>query len=354
MDWEQVIDWKILGEEIRDRANPYQAIWQKLEKEYALPKPHSQAEQAADIAKWEEEEGERLMRDTDGVRELLRRVYKDPAVPRVKKDYYKQLLLEAYPAGLTTALALYDGEEKEYAKRFLGEEVVPMTTKEIRDVMAQKKYVRILSGGGYVKAIDGRYLNEPVKATEFITQVGDCTPIPGSGEKVTVGKNPDGTLKYGYIQIYQCKREHPVYLKPVDPNLKVDPLELKHGIEVEMEHTEDFEVARTIALHHLAEHSYYYTHLIKMEEDLKNLDKTMQPILEFVNRIPETEIRPETMAPFEPRIVKPMMTAPSAHVEELASTRGSAEIMKLAKEHRIPLGTKIKMITALIQKGVPI
>lgn len=347
------LDWETIGGEVADRANPYQVIWQKLQDEYGISKPPSLKEIGLKLARWEQEEAENLMRDKEGVRELLRRIYKDPMVPETKKAYYKNLLLETDPAGLATALALYNGEEKEFAKRFLGEEVVPMATKEIQQMVAQKKYIRILSSGGVIKAIDGRYLEEPVKATEFVSQVGDCTPIPGSGEKVAVGKNPDGTIKWGYIQIYQCKREHPVYLKPVDPNLKVDPLELKHGIEVEMEHTEDYEVAKKIALQHLSEFPYYYTHLLKMEEEMKKLERTMQPILEFVSKIPEAEIRPETMAPFAPKL-EPMVTAPSARVEELATIHSSAEITKLAKQNNIRIGSKIKMISDLILKGVSI
>ena len=40
--------------------------------------------------------------------------------------------------------------------------------------------------------------------------------------------------------------------------------ELKIGIEVEREHTDDLEVAKKIALDHLAEDSKYYTKLKKV------------------------------------------------------------------------------------------
>lgn len=46
----------------------------------------------------------------------------------------------------------------------------------------------------------------------------------------------------------------------------VDPEQLKMGIEVEKEHTTNPEVARLIALAHLAEDELYYTHLKKMED----------------------------------------------------------------------------------------
>lgn len=47
----------------------------------------------------------------------------------------------------------------------------------------------------------------------------------------------------------------------------VDPKELEKGIEVELEHTDDKEEAKKIALDHLAEFDDYYTRLIKMETD---------------------------------------------------------------------------------------
>ena len=49
----------------------------------------------------------------------------------------------------------------------------------------------------------------------------------------------------------------------------VDQKELEMGIEVEKEHTTDKEIAKRIALDHLAEISDYYTRLKKMEEEGK-------------------------------------------------------------------------------------
>lgn len=47
----------------------------------------------------------------------------------------------------------------------------------------------------------------------------------------------------------------------------VDPVELRKGIEIEMEHTRDKHIAREIALDHLAEIPDYYSRLVKMEEE---------------------------------------------------------------------------------------
>lgn len=54
----------------------------------------------------------------------------------------------------------------------------------------------------------------------------------------------------------------------LDPE-SVDQRELKRGIKHEMEHTDDPEVAKEIALDHLAEDPRYYTHLEQMERKHK-------------------------------------------------------------------------------------
>lgn len=46
----------------------------------------------------------------------------------------------------------------------------------------------------------------------------------------------------------------------------VDPEQLKLGIKVEMEHTDDADVAKEIALDHLAEDPQYYSKLAKIEK----------------------------------------------------------------------------------------
>lgn len=54
-------------------------------------------------------------------------------------------------------------------------------------------------------------------------------------------------------------------------NPPVDSEQLKMGIEVEYEHTNDPRIAERIALDHLAEFPDYYTRLAKMEEEAKKL-----------------------------------------------------------------------------------
>lgn len=51
------------------------------------------------------------------------------------------------------------------------------------------------------------------------------------------------------------------YFKKVNSNIEYDENELKMGIEVEKEHTNDPEVAEIICRHHLAEDPKYYSKL---------------------------------------------------------------------------------------------
>ena len=70
--------------------------------------------------------------------------------------------------------------------------------------------------------------------------------------------------KLGYVE---------EYITPADET-KVDPKELKMGIEVEMEHTNDPSEAKVIALQHLAEDPKYYTKLATLGlEEMKLFSK---------------------------------------------------------------------------------
>jgi len=53
--------------------------------------------------------------------------------------------------------------------------------------------------------------------------------------------------------------------------------QLEMGLKVEMEHTEDMDVAKKIALDHLAEDPYYYTKLAKMEGKGENEERRIDP-----------------------------------------------------------------------------
>jgi hypothetical protein len=74
----------------------------------------------------------------------------------------------------------------------------------------------------------------------------------------------------------------------------VDQEQLKMGIKVEMEHTKDKEVAKQIALDHLAEIPDYYTRLAKMEKEanIKTESENIPEEQEMEAKPEEVEINP--------------------------------------------------------------
>lgn len=60
-----------------------------------------------------------------------------------------------------------------------------------------------------------------------------------------------------------------VVCKDDRPDDEYDSLELETGIEVEMEHTDNREIAKHIAKDHLDEFDNYYSNLVEMEHRLQ-------------------------------------------------------------------------------------
>jgi len=55
--------------------------------------------------------------------------------------------------------------------------------------------------------------------------------------------------------------------------MKYNKTQIRMGIKIEMEHTKSKTIAEKIAKDHLREFPNYYTHLIKMENKLKKINK---------------------------------------------------------------------------------
>jgi hypothetical protein len=72
---------------------------------------------------------------------------------------------------------------------------------------------------------------------------------------------------------------------------KVDPKELKMGIKVEMEHTDDPEEAKIIALQHLAEDPKYYTKLKKVGLEMLNYPNWLRFQAQTPGNFPDGEHR---------------------------------------------------------------
>jgi hypothetical protein len=79
-------------------------------------------------------------------------------------------------------------------------------------------------------------------------------------------------------------------IEPADPS-KVDPKELKMGIKVEMEHTDDPEEAKIIALQHLAEDPKYYTKLKKVGLEMLNYPNWLRFQAQTPGNFPDGEHR---------------------------------------------------------------
>lgn len=62
-------------------------------------------------------------------------------------------------------------------------------------------------------------------------------------------------------------------LKPTPPDSHFDPVQLKRGTIVELEHTTSWSAAKQIAKHHLLEDSDYYDKLATFESDVPMLTK---------------------------------------------------------------------------------
>lgn len=87
-------------------------------------------------------------------------------------------------------------------------------------------------------------------------------------------------------------RELYMDLKPVKPDEYYDARQLKIGIEIELEHTNNRNLAKMIAKHHLDEFSNYYDFLLEMELlmikiKLEKLDESIEKQDDEVMRINE-------------------------------------------------------------------
>lgn len=109
-------------------------------------------------------------------------------------------------------------------------------------------------------------LTEEIKLPEIIAPAGDGGELEADGKDNQLTKpldksfaqNTDETLSE-FLNDGRSK----------DFKGKYDPEQLKMGIKMEMEHTDNPEIAEKIAKDHLAEMPDYYTHLVEMEEKAK-------------------------------------------------------------------------------------
>lgn len=141
VDW-QNLDIETIAEEIRDFGQTGGLLEHpELRKRLGLSPVIEKTAEIEAMA----EEIESLLGDKHGVKNLLRRIYADPKLSSKQKDELKQKIIAGAPE-MTTLIALYDGEEKDYAKELLKEMVLgsepakPVLGGKIEDYLIKYSY----------------------------------------------------------------------------------------------------------------------------------------------------------------------------------------------------------------------
>lgn len=105
----------------------------------------------------------------------------------------------------------------------------------------------------------------------FFTKYKDPTDeqIHKLSDKIGIDKHEFEKTIYGLLSSFLYNG---MYSESVRNGKEVNIIdtELKFGIDIEMEHTDNKKIAKRIALDHLAEFPDYYTRLRKMESETKN------------------------------------------------------------------------------------
>ena len=154
VDWAEVIDWKTLGEEIKDRGNKYEAAWEWLYTHYGFTPPQDVLTHIKEKEKrFEEAEEEWLLSSKEGVKEALRRIY-EGELSLSEERKLREKLREIAPSWIAT-IAVWDGVEREYAKKFLAEEIISATEKEAVEIIKGKNRFTAITSRGKVVSIDG-------------------------------------------------------------------------------------------------------------------------------------------------------------------------------------------------------
>ena len=166
-------------------------------------------------------------------------------------------------------------------------------------------------------------------------------PVPGNAMTVRAPKEAPATKGFDALEggLADGKEDKDFDLK-----------QIKAGTKVEREHTKDKRVAREISRDHLEEDPTYYTHLKKMESDVKK--KTARKSLEAVNdllasvckaapkfdtsdtqRAP-TVVKPSSVAPKPAAAIKP--PAPTGAESKPAAAPAGASVPKQAAVPKAP------------------
>jgi len=143
VDW-QNLDIETIAEEIRDFSQTGGRLEHpELRKRLGLSPVIEKTAEIEAMA----EEIESLLGDKPGVKTLLKRIYENKELSDKQKDELKQKIIAGAPE-IATLIALYDGKEQDYAKRFLSEMVLgpeleptkPVPEGKIEDYLIKYSY----------------------------------------------------------------------------------------------------------------------------------------------------------------------------------------------------------------------
>ena len=389
-DWQEDFDWQTHCSEIRD----YGEREKELKRRLNLPL-ETEKEISIEMEKEKEEEIEWLLSSKEGVKQLLSRVYKDSLTKKQKIDLKEKLLNRPE---LATLIALYNGEEQDYAKRYLAEMVVAPTRKDVKDLL-KADTLKIHSSKGWIKSIN----NVPVKSLRSIDLIKEIEGYEHiASEKADVGTIaiyrrgaiPEAIpVKPVRTYIPPPVEKPEVIKKPVEP-LPPKPVEKPVAkIEPVVEKTLSEGIVDDYALptSQMAtggkpiEKEYCFTcgRLVSTDEYADTVNSTnvyfcsehcYQMRLHPPRVMPKTgmgqtvgwkgegEIRRKitprkwVSAKVVPKQVEKPAEAvsmpPVAEIDELIIKYSYGEILAMAKQHNIQSGPKVKMVTKLIEKSI--
>ena len=229
VDWQQGFDWEMEGPEIRDIGGSSERL-AELKRRFHLSLK-TVKERDIEIEKAKEEEIEYLTGSKTGVKQLLKRIYKDPSISMKQKEALKEVVIAGAPE-ITTLIALYNGEEQDYARRFLREMVLSPTI-EIRDLL-KADTLKIKSSRGWIQEINDVPLVKPVRSIDLVEKIADYELMasqPGKDFTVAVYKKKD------VLKPVEAPEPVPIPLpaKPVEkPSMPVSapPSDKKPTVEV--------------------------------------------------------------------------------------------------------------------------
>lgn len=219
-DWQEDFDWYTHCSEIRDYGDREKELKRRLN----IPL-ETEKEISIEVEREKEKEIEWLISSKEGVKQLLSRIYKDELTAKQKIELKEKLLNRP---DLATLIALYDGEEQDYAKRYLAEMVIAPTRKDVKELL-KSDTLKIHSYRGWIKSIN----DVPVKSLRSIDLIKE---IEGY-EHVASEKADEGTIAV-YRREKPVEVSEPIPPKPVEkppelrikkPETKIDELVIKYS-----------------------------------------------------------------------------------------------------------------------------